>query len=275
MVVGCRQNIIDESDCENADDNRGSPSHAGYEHLRGTVDLLHGDQADGNAAKRSGVGPVAVEHSGCVDAESHPGAEHGQDEAAGLREKTCDGDRCRDTEDCAEHAEAGFLQALTAGGESQDSDRDCRRGGGVELEPEARVKRQHDAEPDPHGKYPGINGKSREDHRLGFGSGTRGAHRHRASPAAVRTGGPALVEVAEIVHGCTSRGCLSSSTMRRRRRRVFPVHQALARTHVGRLFLSAARQRLFQATDDFVLARGLAEKTVCARRHHALTYGLG
>ena len=62
MVVGRSQHIVDQRDGENADGKRGAPRQACREDLLRAIDLLDGNQRNGDAAECGGIGAVAVQH---------------------------------------------------------------------------------------------------------------------------------------------------------------------------------------------------------------------
>lgn len=148
----------------------------------GATILLDGDQGDGDAAERRRIGAIAVQHGGDIDAEPDPDAEHGEQEAVGLREYAGDRNRCHDPYRGREQPVAGLFHALTACRQRQDRyGQGCRRGG-FELEPEARIEREHHRQPYPQRKDPGACREAGEDQRGRHGS-TGGVHGHRASSA--------------------------------------------------------------------------------------------
>ena len=82
MIVWRGQNLVDQSDREDPDGDGGAPGDAGRKHLQRAVDLLNGNQGNGDAAESRRISAIAVQHPGDVDAKSDPDAQHRGQEAS-------------------------------------------------------------------------------------------------------------------------------------------------------------------------------------------------
>ena len=95
MIVRRGEHLVDQSDREDADGDGGAPGDAGRKHLQWAVDLLNGNQGNGDAAESRRISAIAVQHPGDVDAKSDPDPQHCGQKRAGLGKDAGDGDRCR------------------------------------------------------------------------------------------------------------------------------------------------------------------------------------
>lgn len=148
MAVRRGQQIVHHSDRGDTDGDRGASRHAGFEDVVRRVELLDGDERYGITGEYRSIGTVAVEQSGGVDAEADPHCERQEHQIARLREQADNDDGRRAADNRCDQAKAGLLQGASAGRLGQDRDRDSRRGGRLELEPEARGQGDDDGEPD-------------------------------------------------------------------------------------------------------------------------------
>ena len=117
--------------------NRGAARHAGFEDVLRRVDLLDGDERHRITGEHRGVCSVSIQQSGCVDAESDPSGEGGEEQVSGLGEEGGDRDGCRDADQRRDQPIAGLVQSLSARRHRQDRDRQSGRGGRLQLQPEA------------------------------------------------------------------------------------------------------------------------------------------
>ncbi len=173
MVIRCSQQIVHDCDRKNPDRDGGTARHRGFEDMLGIVDLLNSDDCYCVTAERCRISTIAVQQSHGKDANSQPGRDCDQKEAAGLDEKTDDSDRCRYANDGCNQSKDGLLKNLPSGWLREDRHRYRSRRRCFQLKPETYVERQYDRQPDPDREGPGTSRQSHKDRRL---SVYRGAH---------------------------------------------------------------------------------------------------
>ena len=165
MIVRRGEHLVDQSDREDADGDGGAPGDAGRKHLQRAVDLLDGNQGDGDAAESRRISAIAVQHPGDVDAKSDPDPQHCGQERAGLGKGAGDGDRCDHADGGCEQPIARLFHALRARGQRQDCHGDGCRRGGFEFEPEAHIECEEHCQQDAQRECPGTHRKAGEDPR--------------------------------------------------------------------------------------------------------------
>jgi hypothetical protein len=166
VMIGGGQEIVYQGD--GADTNRnGRPTlHAEIENILRRIELLDGNDRNRIAGENRGIGTVAIEQTGCVDAQPEPDGEGGKHEVTRLGEHPGEDDRPRDTNDGCCQPEYGFLQHAPAAGFGENGDAERRRRRRFKLEPEARGKGHDEGNPDPDRKEPGLRGNAGKGERL-------------------------------------------------------------------------------------------------------------
>ena len=201
-AVGCGQQVVHHGDGNDADHDRSAALHAGDEDTLRCVDLLDGHECHRVAGEHRGVGSVSIQQSGCVDAESDPCGEGGEEQVSGLGEEAGDRDGCRDADQRCDQPIGGLFQSFSARRLCQDHDRQGGRGGRLQFQPEACCQGDDDGDPNADPEGPGAHRSA------GKAQGTRdrrGRHGSRLSRRRQREAGEGqAVGCRSDAHGITA-----------------------------------------------------------------------